>query len=69
MRHNVFRRSESQDAFTDLLFNALLGFAFMFVLAFAQINETEDSGNVQSKAEVLITVTWSLTSLPIPAQP
>lgn len=59
MRHSVFRRGDSQDAFTDLLFNALLGFAFMFVLAFAQINETDDTGKIESKAEVLITVTWA----------
>ena len=38
MRHSALSRPESQDAFTDLLFNALLGFAFMFVIAFALIS-------------------------------
>lgn len=58
MRHSLYHRLESQDAFTDLLFNALLGFAFMFVTAFALINETDATGGIESKAEVLITVRW-----------
>ncbi len=59
MRHNIYSQPASQDAFTDLLFNALLGFAFMFVAAFALIADPEQSGNVESKAEVLITVRWA----------
>lgn len=58
MRHRVYRENESQDAFTDLLFNALLGFAFMFVAAFTMISDTNSSGKIDSKAEVLITVRW-----------
>lgn len=58
MRHSALSRPESQDAFTDLLFNALLGFAFMFVIAFALISDPSDSGKVDPKAEVLITVRW-----------
>ena len=27
MKHKIFSKSEEQDVFTDLLFNALLGFA------------------------------------------
>ena len=59
MRHRIFRHGESQDVFTDLLFNALLGFAFMFITAFAMINETSATGKVESKAEVLVTVRWA----------
>ena len=59
MRHSFYDRSDSQDAFTDLLFNALLGFAFMFVVAFALMADPTDSGNVESKAEILITVRWA----------
>ena len=59
MRHRVYRENESQDAFTDLLFNALLGFAFMFVAAFTMISDTNSSGKIDSKAEVLITVRWA----------
>lgn len=58
MRHSLYRRSESQDAFTDLLFNALLGFVFMFITAFALIDETRAVGKVEAKAEILVTVRW-----------
>ena len=44
--------------FTDLLFNALLGFAVMFVLAFLLINPVAKTGAVDSKAEFLITLSW-----------
>ena len=55
----LHRRHEGgQDAFTDVLFNALLGFAFMFVVAFALMNEPVESGKVDPKAELLITVRW-----------
>ena len=47
MRHNIYQQAASQDAFTDLLFNALLGFAFMFVAAFALISEPEESGKIK----------------------
>ena len=58
MRHSLYRRTESQDAFTDLLFNALLGFAFMFVAAFSLMADPTDGGNIESNAEILITVRW-----------
>ena len=58
MRHRIYGQRESQDAFTDLLFNALLGFAFMFVVAFSLINDPTDTGKVDRKAEILITVRW-----------
>ena len=45
MKHKTLQRSEEQDVFTDLLFNALLGFAFMFAIAFMLINNSEESGN------------------------
>ena len=45
-------------AFTDLLFNALLGFVVMFVLAFLLINPIAKSGAIDPKAEFLITLSW-----------
>jgi hypothetical protein len=45
-------------AFTDLLFNALLGFVVMFVLAFLLINPVAQTGAVDVKAEFLITLAW-----------
>lgn len=58
MRHSRYRVNESHDAFTDLLFNALLGFAFMFVIAFALMADPTEGGNVQARAEILVTVRW-----------
>ncbi|MGH6895368.1 MAG: hypothetical protein ACREJ5_02305 [Geminicoccaceae bacterium] len=52
------RRSEIGVGFTDLLFNALLGFVVMFVLAFLMINPIARTGAVDPKAEFLITLTW-----------
>ena len=46
MRHSYLKRKEGEDAFTDLLFNALLGFAFMFVTAFSLISEPSEGGKI-----------------------
>ena len=46
------------DIFSALLFNSLKAITFMFFIAFAMINKPADEGNVVSKAEMLITVTW-----------
>lgn len=52
------RRNGVGLGFTDLLFNALLGFVVMFVLAFLLINPIARTGAVDPKAEFLITLTW-----------
>ena len=44
--------------FTDILFNALLGFSVMLFIAFALIKPDDKVGNINVKAEYLITVTW-----------
>lgn len=46
------------DTFTDLLFNSCVGFAFFFFLAFALINPTAKTGEIDTDVEVLITVGW-----------
>ena len=58
MKHRILNNGEGQDAFTDLLFNSLLGFAFMFAIAFMLISDTSDGGKIDSKAEILISVRW-----------
>ncbi len=58
MRHRIFRQDTEQDVFTDLLFNTLLGFAFMFAIAFMLISTPEKAGDIESKAEILITIRW-----------
>jgi hypothetical protein len=44
--------------FTDMLFNVLLGFAFMVFTAFALISPTAKTGAVDLKAEFIITMNW-----------
>lgn len=56
LRNN--RRRDSAEAFTDLLFNALLGFVFMFAIAVIFMNPIAKTGVIDTKAEYLITVTW-----------
>lgn len=46
------------DPFTDLLFNALLGITFLFFIAIMFMNPIAKKGNVQLKAEYMITVSW-----------
>ena len=59
MKHRFFQQNSEQDVFTDLLFNTLLGFAFMFAIAFMLISTPEKTGDIESKAEVLITIRWA----------
>jgi hypothetical protein len=44
--------------FTDILFNALLGFAVMVFIAFALIRPDANAGAVDVKADLIITATW-----------
>jgi len=46
------------DVLTDVLFNALVGFAFLFFLAFAMMNPTNKTGMIDTNVKVLITVSW-----------
>ena len=57
-RRRFYRPVVGNDAFTDLLFNVLLGFAFMFFIAFMLIAQPEHTGKVDFKAEFIITVSW-----------
>jgi hypothetical protein len=52
-------REQEFDVFTDLLFNSLVAVSFLFFLAFAMINPVAESGKVDPKAELLVTVTWA----------
>ena len=55
---SLYTREGEFDAFTDLLFNALLGFAFMFFIAFILIKPEDATGKIDTNAEFMITVTW-----------
>lgn len=58
MRRRQSYRSRSADPFIDLLFNALLGFTFLFLVAVMFINPESRKGRVDLKAEYIISVTW-----------
>jgi len=48
-------------SFLDLLFNMLLGFAALFVMAFAMINmkNDESKGKIDSKADFIVGIEWA----------
>ncbi len=52
------QRNIRTDPFTDLLFNALMGFTFLFVVAIIFLNPDPKSGIITPKAEYIITVNW-----------
>lgn len=52
------RRYGFTDPFTDLLFNALLAFTFLFMVAILYMNPIAKRGTVTLKAEFIITLTW-----------
>ena len=53
------RRRSVSDPFTDLLFNALLGFTFLFLVAIMFMNPIAKKGIIDPKAEYIITITWA----------
>ena len=52
------RNRNKSDPFTDLLFNALLGFTFLFLVAIMFMNPEAKSGIIDPKAEYIVTITW-----------
>ena len=58
MRRRRSRQLRSTDPFIDLLFNALLGFTFLFLVSVMFMNPEARKGRVNLKAEYIISVTW-----------
>ena len=56
-------RYKSTIGFVDLLFNILVGFVFLFLVAFLLINPVAKKADIQKKAEIIITMTWEKNSL------
>jgi hypothetical protein len=54
----VQKKRLQSDPFTDLLFNALLGFTFLFLVAIMFMNPEAKTGIIDPKAEYIITITW-----------
>ena len=59
----TFNKFASPTAFTDLLFNIVMGVAFMFLLAFLLINPVAKKKDIESKADYLIMLTWDSKSV------
>ena len=58
LRRRTSRQSRATDPFIDLLFNALLGFTFLFLVSVMFMNPQARKGRVDLKAEYIISVTW-----------
>ena len=52
---------KSTVGFTDLLFNLLVGFVFLFIIAFILINPITKKQDVPKKAEYMIVIEWPHT--------
>jgi hypothetical protein len=50
---------KSSIGFTDLLFNLVIGFVYLFVIAFILINPIAKKGDVTKKAEYMVTIEWN----------
>ena len=46
-------------SFLDLLFNTLVGFVLLFIISFLLINPSIKKADIKTKAEFVISVTWS----------
>lgn len=51
-------RYKSSIAFVDLLFNILVGFVFLFLVAFLLINPVSKKADIEKKAEFIVHLTW-----------
>ena len=51
-------RYVSNVAFTDLLFNIVVGLAFLFLLAFILMNPIAKEKDVEEKSDFIIILTW-----------
>lgn len=49
-------------SFLDLLFNLLLGFIFLFIMAFLLMAPVKKKADITTKAEYIITLTWDANS-------
>ena len=52
------QRYKSSFGFIDLLFNLLVGFTFMFILAFMLINPIAKKHDFDPKAEYMVVMSW-----------
>jgi len=55
-------RYKTSIAFIDLLFNITIGLAMLFIIAFLMINPITKKGDIEYKAEFMITLSWPTES-------
>lgn len=55
----MFKNYNTNTAYIDLLFNTLLGFVVLFIVAFLNMALEKNEPSPQLKAEFLITMTWN----------
>ena len=48
----------SNVSFLDLLFNLVVGFVMLFIIAFLLIRPIAENKQIEQKAEYIISVTW-----------
>ena len=59
MRRTRFAREPEVDPFYDMLFNMLIAFVFCFIVALLAMNpKALKAGDIPSKAEFIVNVTW-----------
>ena len=56
------RQYGSSTAFNDLLFNLVVGFVFLFVIAFILINPPTKKADIPTKAEYIFIIEWDSES-------
>ena len=49
---------KSTVGFTDLLFNLLIGFVFLFIISFILINPIPKQKDIEAHAEIMVILTW-----------
>lgn len=54
----IKRNYSSKTSLLDLLFITLLGFVYLFFVAYLQMNPEAQKADIETKAEYVITVTW-----------
>jgi hypothetical protein len=52
------RRYSSNLAYIDMLFNVLIGFVMLFIIAFLMINPITKKEDIPTKAEIMIILEW-----------
>jgi len=52
------KRFNTTNSFLDILFNILLGFFLLLMIALVLVNPPQKNGDIELKAEFLITVEW-----------